>query len=85
MRHLAAAALALAGLVLWAAAPGAAEQREQRSGIAALSDISGAIGPATVKQIGEAIETAEEERANILILRINTPGGLVDSDRKSVV
>lgn len=81
MRHLAAAALALAGLVLWAAAPGAAEQREQRSGIAALSDISGAIGPATVKQIGEAIETAEEERANILILRINTPGGLVDSTR----
>ncbi|NIJ41355.1 membrane-bound serine protease (ClpP class) [Parvibaculum indicum] len=80
IRRLAAAALALAGLLLWAAAPGAAEQ-EQRSGIAALSDITGAIGPATVKQIGEAIETAEAERANILILRINTPGGLVDSTR----
>ncbi|MEP4483062.1 MAG: nodulation protein NfeD, partial [Alphaproteobacteria bacterium] len=81
MRYLAAAALALAGLVLWAAAPGAAERQEQRSGIAALSDITGAIGPATVKQIGEAIETAEAERADILILRINTPGGLVDSTR----
>ncbi len=78
LRILFAACLALAGLLFWMVAPGAAQQR---SGIAALSDITGAIGPATVKQIGEAIETAEAERADILILRINTPGGLVDSTR----
>ena len=78
MLRFAAAALALAGFLFWAVLPGTAAER---SGIAALSDITGAIGPATVKQIGEAIDKAEEERANVLILRINTPGGLVDSTR----
>ena len=77
-RPLVAAALALTGLLFWAVLPGTAAER---SGVAALSDITGAIGPATVKQIGEAIDNAEEERANVLILRINTPGGLVDSTR----
>lgn len=77
-RDLFGACLILAGLFLWAAASLAAQQR---SDVAALSDITGAIGPATVKQIGEALEKAETERANVLILRINTPGGLVDSTR----
>ncbi|MBS0270435.1 MAG: nodulation protein NfeD, partial [Proteobacteria bacterium] len=40
-------------------------------------DIDGAIGPATARQVKEALANAEERRAEIVILRLNTPGGLV--------
>jgi len=47
-------------------------------------DIDGAIGPATARQVKEALANADERRAEIVILRLNTPGGLVTSMREII-
>ena len=47
--------------------------------LALVSTVKGAIGPATFKQIDEAIAEADSRNAEVLILRIDTPGGLVTS------
>ncbi|RUP10544.1 nodulation protein NfeD [Hyphomicrobium sp.] len=47
-------------------------------------DIDGAIGPATARYVKEALATADERRAEIVILRLNTPGGLVTSMREII-
>ncbi|PKQ07474.1 MAG: serine protease, partial [Alphaproteobacteria bacterium HGW-Alphaproteobacteria-11] len=52
--------------------------------LAMLTVIEGAIGPATAKQVADAVETAEDARADVLILRIDTPGGLVTSTREII-
>ena len=60
--------------------PGAGE--EGRSAIALLIEIDGAIGPATARQVKEGLATAGERRAEVVILRLNTPGGLETSMRE---
>ena len=52
--------------------------------LALVSTVKGAIGPATFKQIDEAIAEADSRNAEVLILRIDTPGGLVTSTRDIV-
>ena len=52
--------------------------------VALLADLNGVIGPASVRYVGKAIEAAEERRAEILILRIDTPGGLETSMREMI-
>ena len=47
-------------------------------------DIDGAIGPATARQVKEALSTAGERNAEVVILRLNTPGGLVTSMREII-
>ncbi|WP_425284095.1 NfeD family protein [Hyphomicrobium facile] len=47
-------------------------------------DIDGAIGPATARHVKEALVTADERRAEVVILRLNTPGGLVTSMREII-
>jgi membrane-bound serine protease (ClpP class) len=47
-------------------------------------DIDGAIGPATAQQVKEALATTAERHAEIVILRLNTPGGLVTSMREII-
>ncbi len=47
-------------------------------------DIDGAIGPATARQVKEGLAYADERRAEIVILRLNTPGGLVTSMREII-
>ena len=47
-------------------------------------DIDGAIGPATARYVKEALATAVERRAEVVILRLNTPGGLVISMREII-
>lgn len=49
-----------------------------------VADIEGAIGPATVHFVGQAIDTAQTQNAEALILRLNTPGGLASSMREVV-
>ena len=47
-------------------------------------EIDGAIGPATAKYLKEALEIAAERHAEVVILRLNTPGGLVTSTREII-
>ncbi len=43
--------------------------------------VEGAIGPATVRHVERLVATAAERRAEALVLRLNTPGGLTNSTR----
>ncbi|OGL17764.1 MAG: serine protease, partial [Candidatus Rokubacteria bacterium RIFCSPLOWO2_12_FULL_71_22] len=63
-------------LVLAAAAPAAAEQ-----GVVAKLDIDGVINPVTLRLVGVAIERAEAEGAQALLIQLDTPGGLERSMR----
>ena len=57
----------------------------QESGRPALMiEIDGAIGPATSRHLKEALTTAAERRAEVVILRLNTPGGLATSMREII-
>lgn len=46
--------------------------------------IDGAIGPASSRQLKEALKTAAERNAGALILQLDTPGGLVTSMREMI-
>lgn len=76
-----------AGLSLLLAGPRAAEENGQQSaaeaagGRAVVLEVDGAIGPATNDFIVRGIEDAEETGAALVILRLNTPGGLDTSMR----
>lgn len=43
--------------------------------------IEGAIGPATAHHVTQALETAAEDGVELVVIRLDTPGGLVDSLR----
>src|SRR5580698_81478 len=46
--------------------------------------IEGDIHPITVEIVGHAIEQAQSENAAMLLVRINTPGGLLDATRQVI-
>ena len=46
--------------------------------------IDGEIHPITVEIVGHAIEQAQAENAALLLVRINTPGGLLDATRQII-
>ena len=46
--------------------------------------IEGEIHPVTAEIVGHAIEQAQSENAALLLVRINTPGGLLDATRQIV-
>jgi membrane-bound serine protease (ClpP class) len=45
-------------------------------------NVGGIIHPVTVEIIGHAIDEASRENASAILLRLNTPGGLIDSSRE---
>jgi membrane-bound serine protease (ClpP class) len=74
------AAIAIVALVV-SLLPGLAEE----SGSLALTiSIDGAIGPASASYVKDALVKASERRAGIVILRLNTPGGLNSSMREII-
>ena len=74
------AAIAIVALVV-SLLPGLAEE----SGSLALTiSIDGAIGPASASYVKDALARAGERRAEIVILRLNTPGGLTTSMREII-
>jgi membrane-bound serine protease (ClpP class) len=46
-----------------------------------VTDVNGVIGVATTRQISQAIQKAGQENASALVMRLDTPGGLVSSTR----
>jgi membrane-bound serine protease (ClpP class) len=63
--------------LLWAAS---AVAQSSGSHVIAVS-IDGEISPVTPEIVGHAIEQAQSENAAMLLIRINTPGGLLDATR----
>jgi len=61
--------------------PGLAEEGRR---LALIVSIDGAIGPASASYVKEALVTAGERRAEVVLLRMNTPGGLNSSMREII-
>ncbi len=66
------------------AAGGPGAQETGSGGVALVAEVEGPIGPATVRYIENSIEEARVRNAEVLILRLNTPGGLVVSTREII-
>jgi membrane-bound serine protease (ClpP class) len=57
---------------------------QQANRVALVADLKGAIGPAGAKLVSDAINAATDRNAEVLVLRIDTPGGLVTSTREMI-
>ncbi|UPJ65717.1 nodulation protein NfeD [Bradyrhizobium sp. 191] len=57
---------------------------EESSRVAVVVTIDGAIGPASASYVREALAKASERRAEVVLLRMNTPGGLNSSMREII-
>jgi len=77
---LVAAATAVALVVSSLAAPAG----EADSKLALTISVDGAIGPATARYVKDALTKASERHAEIVVLRLNTPGGLSTSMREII-
>lgn len=75
--------LVAAGMALGALCP--ASIAAESVGSVPLIAIDGPIGPATARHLKEGLALAQARRAEVVILRMNTPGGLATSMREIVV
>jgi len=74
----------LAGLTLAAAAPEGPGQPAEPVRTAVFVEIDDAIGPATREFFERALEHAQQDGAEFLVLQLDTPGGLSDSMRDMI-
>jgi membrane-bound serine protease (ClpP class) len=63
---------------------GGAQPKEQAARNVLVIDITGVIGVATTLHVEKGFDQARRENAEIVILRVDTPGGLVTSTREIV-
>ncbi len=83
MKPARAALLLAAALAASFAAPPPAAAAEGGK-LALMIEIAGPIGPATARHVKEALATAGQRQAEVVILRLDTPGGLVSSTREII-
>ncbi len=86
-RHLSVHRLFLALLIALPALAGAIAQQsgsEAPQRLAVLAEITGVIGPAAARYVQDAVDEARGRQAEVLILRLDTPGGLLSSTREIV-
>jgi membrane-bound serine protease (ClpP class) len=76
--------VAAAAAVALAVSPPVASAGENNSKLALTVSIEGAIGPATARYVKDALTKASERHAEIVVLRLNTPGGLSTSMREII-
>jgi len=81
LRLVAALLLALSALHHVAAAPPTAAAR---AGTATVLEINGAIGPATSHYVVHGIEAAQKDGSRLVVLEMDTPGGL-DSSMRDII
>lgn len=70
------ATLILLAVLVLALPASAEEERAAASGVAVLLALDGPIGPASSDFVRRGIETAAERNAEVVIIRMDTPGGL---------
>src|SRR5215470_18026197 len=69
----------LAGLALLCIAVAASPTSAQSPNRVFVTDVNGVIGVATTRQVAQAVQKARQESAAALVMRLDTPGGLVSS------
>ncbi|UPK07237.1 nodulation protein NfeD [Bradyrhizobium sp. 170] len=84
MQTVRATLVAAAAAVALAVSPLAASAGEANSKLALTISVDGAIGPATARYVKDALTKASERRAEVVVLRMNTPGGLSTSMREII-
>jgi membrane-bound serine protease (ClpP class) len=84
VQNVQAALLAATAAVALLASPLAAPAGENSSKLALTISVDGAIGPATARYVKDALTKASERRAEVVVLRMNTPGGLATSMREII-
>lgn len=72
---------ALGALLLPGAGAAPAAAQAQAAGPVFVIDMKGAISIASQRQLSRALEQARSERAEALVVRLDTPGGLVSATR----
>ncbi len=81
--HLIAALLIIVGFGGFAISAAPVLQ-DASGGHAALVEVDGTIEPVTVRYVSRALSRAAEDNAEVVIIRLDTPGGLLDSTRDIV-
>jgi len=76
--------VAAAAAVALVVSPLVASAGEADSKLALTISVDGAIGPATARYVKDALTKASERHAEVVVLRMNTPGGLSTSMREII-
>lgn len=75
---------AAAAVMLGVTAGQVQEQPQNAAPLVLVGAVEGAIGPATERHVGKLLGEAEVRRAEMLVLRLDTPGGLTESTREII-